>query len=207
MFANLMSAADIGRLDPTRSLHNVDDFDRCSSIYHHHQPESGQHASIGVTYKWKPVLRQGGRCMRCFHTHHFAEAPLPNGSSTCPWSAQFIPGNCSESLAMAILEGTLDNKWGSINAEEESCTAGMVFNVHMAVIWNTARDINADEKDTAIVFAMCNCSSWLCALLKVSPGIVLFLEKLGIHWKGRLDGTLILFCFVWVFGRDKLNSF
>ena len=51
MFANLVSVSDIGRLDPTRSLHNVDDFDRCSSIYHNHQPESGERVSIGVTYK------------------------------------------------------------------------------------------------------------------------------------------------------------
>ena len=89
-FANLMSAADIGRLDPTRSLHDVEDFDQCSSAYHHPLAESGQHASIGVTYSgnlfyveefgvWDastPIISQ---------KRHYQMDHRP-----APWSAQFI---------------------------------------------------------------------------------------------------------------------
>ena len=53
-----------------------------------------------------PVLRLGVRCMRCFHVHRFAEAPRSTNSAPASiWFPSFVPGNCSESLAMAILEG------------------------------------------------------------------------------------------------------
>ena len=154
-----MHAAGIESLDPTRSIH-VDDFDWYFSIYPHIQPESGQRGSIGVTYKWKPVLCQWVWCMRCFLTHHYTEAPLPDGTSTSTLYPLYIPWTCSESLAMAISEGTLDKKCAPINVEE-SCTAEMVFNVHTG-------DVNANERNTVIFFAIYNCLINYVALRRIA---------------------------------------
>ena len=111
VFANAMKDSNIYELQSARLPPDaVDDYDKCSRAYTANHAEQQQRAAVGITFKWRPFLRHAVRCMRCFFVHRFAEAPLPDGQSACPWLAQFIPGNCAESLAMAMLEGYLDRK-------------------------------------------------------------------------------------------------
>lgn len=92
-------------LSPVRGNGTNDDFHKVSLYYNDNNREPLQHATFGSTWKWRPSFPLGVRCMRCF-VHRFAEIPRSTNSPPASiWFPEFVPGNCSESLTMAILEG------------------------------------------------------------------------------------------------------
>lgn len=106
-FAMAMENAGIDQLGPRI---NDPDYRRVSNVLLSHSDERPQAASFGVSWYWISK-RVGLRCMKCFFIHRFTEVPLPNMPPASAWLKLYVPGNCSEALAMAILEANREGKW------------------------------------------------------------------------------------------------
>jgi len=103
-FFDAMVTAGVERLDVGRKERAMDSWKRAVKVpYDDGKPQS---SAFGTTWKWDKMAR-GQKCMKCWLLHRFCELPPVVGPVASYWVKEFKVCNCSEPLAVGILEGQI----------------------------------------------------------------------------------------------------
>ena len=99
-----MITAGVGYLGVERKAAAMDSWKRVVKVpYDDGKP---QHSAFGTTWNWVKMTK-GQKCMKCWLLHRFCELPPVVGPVASFWAKEFKVCNCSEPLAVAILEGQI----------------------------------------------------------------------------------------------------
>jgi hypothetical protein len=101
-FWNAMNAKRVRKLTTHRGLEGNNAWKEVAST--NYGDDKPQYASSGVTWNWADNA-VGHKCLKCYHLHRFCELPGVDGTVATTWLSAYKPCNCSEALAVAILEG------------------------------------------------------------------------------------------------------